>query len=61
MPAVGAGAYEIRVHAAGEWRVIYVAKTQVAVFVLHAFRKKSQATRREDIELAQRRYRSIGD
>ena len=40
MPAVGAGAYEIRVHVLGEWRVVYVAKFEDSVYVLHAFRKK---------------------
>jgi phage-related protein len=60
MPAIGAGAYEIRVHVEGEWRVIYVAKFEDAVYVLHAFQKKTQKTRREDIELAARRYRQIG-
>ncbi len=58
---VGAGAYEIRLHILGEWRVIYVAKFDDAVFVLHAFQKKTNATRKEDIELAARRYRQIGD
>jgi phage-related protein len=57
---VGAGAYEIRIHVLGEWRVIYVAKFDDAVYVLHAFHKKTQKTRREDIELAARRYRQIG-
>jgi len=61
MLAVGPGAYEIRVHALGEWRVIYVAKFADAVYVLHAFQKKTQKTRKEDIELAARRYRQIGD
>ncbi len=61
MPAVGAGAYEIRVHVLGEWRLIYVAKFESAVYVLHAFRKKTQKTRKEDIELAARRYKLIGD
>ena len=61
MPAVGSGAYEIRVHLLGEWRVIYVAKFEEVVYVLHAFQKKTQATRKEDIELARRRYRQIGD
>jgi hypothetical protein len=37
----------------------YVAKFGNAVHVLHAFQKKTQKTRREDIELAQRRYRQI--
>ena len=31
---VGAGAYEIRVHVLGEWRVIYVAKFTNAVYTL---------------------------
>lgn len=61
MPAVGSGAYEIRVHVLGEWRVIYVAKFGDSVYVLHAFRKKTQKTRKEDIDLAARRYKQIGD
>ncbi len=60
MLEVGSGAYEIRIHILGEWRVIYVAKFDDAVYVLHAFHKKTQKTRREDIELAARRYRQIG-
>ena len=56
MPAVGAGAYEIRVHVEGEWRVIYVAKFARAVYALHAFHKKKQKTRQEDIEIARTRY-----
>lgn len=60
MSTVGAGCFEIRVHAMGEWRVIYVAKLAGAIYVLHAFQKKTQATRREDIDLARRRYRHIG-
>lgn len=61
MPAVGVGAFEIRVHVLGEWRVIYVAKFKDAVYVLHAFHKKTQKTRKEDIALATRRYRQIGE
>jgi phage-related protein len=59
MFSVGPGAYEIRIHVLGEWRVIYVAKFSDAVYVLHAFQKKSQQTRKEDIQLAERRYRQI--
>lgn len=60
MPSVGSGAYEIRLHVLGEWRVIYVAKIAAVVYVLHAFQKKTQRTRREDIDLAARRYKLIG-
>jgi phage-related protein len=56
---VGSGACEIRIHVQGEWRVIYVARFDDAVYVLHAFHKKTQKTRREDIELATRRYKQI--
>ncbi|MBX3639152.1 MAG: type II toxin-antitoxin system RelE/ParE family toxin [Nitrosomonas sp.] len=59
MLAVGAGAYEIRIHVMGEWRVIYVAKMQDAIYVLHAFQKKTQKTNKHDIELAARRYKQI--
>jgi phage-related protein len=52
---------EIRIHVLGEWRVIYVAKLADSIYVLHAFQKKTQKTRREDIELARRRYRQIGE
>ena len=60
MPGVGAGAYELRLRVLGEWRVIYVAKFADAVYVLHAFQKKTQKTRQEDIDLAARRYKLIG-
>ena len=60
MPQVGKGAYEIRVHVQGEWRVIYVARLADAVYVLHAFQKKSQKTPLADIELAARSHRIAG-
>jgi phage-related protein len=56
---VGPGAYEIRIHTQGEWRVIYVAKIKEAVFVLHAFHKTTAKTARADIGLAATRYRQI--
>ena len=61
MNEVGAGVREIRIHVVGEWRILYVAKFAEAVYVLHVFQKKTQKTRREDIELARKRYRQIGD
>ena len=61
MNVIGAGVREIRIHVLGEWRVLYVAKFEDAVYVLHAFQKKSRKTRREDIEIARQRYRQIGD
>ena len=57
MAVVGPGAIEIRIHRLGEWRVVYVARFRGAVYVLHAFEKKTRRTRRSDISLAQARYR----
>jgi len=61
MSAVGAGVREIRIHVLGEWRIIYVAKFAEAIYVLHVFQKKTQKTSRDDIDLAQSRYRLIGE
>ena len=61
MSGVGPGAYEIRVRdATGAFRVIYVAKFVDAIYVLHAFQKKTQKTAKGDLELAATRYRLIG-
>jgi phage-related protein len=61
MSSVGPGAYEIRVRdASGAFRAIYVAKFEAAVYVLHAFQKKTQQTAKADIELAKVRYKMIG-
>lgn len=59
MPSIGPAVREIHIHVLGEWRVLYVTKFADAVYVLHAFRKKSQKTRHADIELARQRYRRI--
>ena len=60
MPSIGGGVKEIRIHVLGEWRIIYVAKFDDAVHVLHSFQKKSQKTNQQDIELARKRYKQIG-
>jgi len=62
MPTVGSGAYEIRYRdkANGAFRVMYVAKVAKAIYVLHAFQKKTQKTEKMDIELAAKRYKMIG-
>ena len=60
MPRIGRGVKEIRIHVLGEWRIIYVAKFEDAVYVIHSFQKKIQKTSRHDIELASKRYKQIG-
>jgi phage-related protein len=59
MPNVGLGAREIRIQTGEEFRVLYVAKFAEAVYVLHAFEKKTQQTAKHDIELAESRYRAL--
>jgi phage-related protein len=60
MPSVGVGVREIRVReASGAFRVIYVAHLEAAIYVLHAFQKKTQRTQQHDIELARERLRTI--
>ncbi len=43
----------------GAYRVIYIARRVEAVYVLHAFQKKTQATQKKDLEIARRRFRSL--
>ncbi len=59
MPTVGAGVREIRLHVDGEHRVIYLTTLGDAVYVLHAFAKKSGKTAKPDIDIAKTRYRQL--
>jgi phage-related protein len=59
MSSIGAGVQEIRVHTELEHRILYVAKFEEAVYVLHAFEKKSQKTVRADLELARSRLAQL--
>ncbi|HCK83877.1 MAG TPA: hypothetical protein DHW63_04960 [Hyphomonadaceae bacterium] len=60
MNTIGAGVRELRVRdRSGAFRVIYVAKLEGAIYVLHCFQKKSQRTSRGDVELATRRHKEL--
>ena len=59
MPSIGPGVREIRIHADREHRVIYVVQFREAVYILHAFVKKTQQTSKGDLELAARRLREL--
>ena len=59
MPSVGLGVNEIRIRVGGAFRLIYMAKFTEAIYVLHAFQKKSRKTARADIELARLRFRTL--
>jgi phage-related protein len=58
--AVGAGTREIRIRdASGIYRVVYVAKFEEAIYVLHCFQKKTQVTSKQDKAIAEARYRAV--
>jgi phage-related protein len=60
MSTIGAGVREIRIRDKdGAFRVIYVAKFEQHIYVLHCFQKKSQATSKTDLALAEGRYREL--
>ncbi len=60
MPSIGKGVEEIRVwDEAGTFRVIYTARLADAVYVLHAFQKKTPTTSPRDIETAKTRFAQL--
>ena len=57
---VGAGTREIRIRdASGIYRVMYVAKFEEAIYVLHCFQKKTQVTSKQDRAIVAARYRAV--
>lgn len=62
MKTIGKGVREIRIkEASGDYRVIYLTNREDALYVLHAFQKKMQRTRKSDIDLARKRLEVVGD
>ena len=62
MKTIGPGVREIRIkNAGGQYRVIYLMSQGNAVYVLHAFPKKTQQTRKSDIDLARTRKSLAGN
>ncbi|HKT29916.1 type II toxin-antitoxin system RelE/ParE family toxin [Dyella sp.] len=60
MKTVGPGVREVRIHVNGEFRAFYVTNIGNAIYILHAFRKKTQTTSPKDIALGQQRFKQIG-
>jgi len=57
---IGAGTREIRIReTSGIYRVIYIAKFEEAVYVLHCFQKKTSVTSKQDKSIAEVRYRAV--
>ncbi|SAL20166.1 bacteriophage protein [Caballeronia choica] len=60
MPSIGRGVEELRIwDESGTYRVVYTARLADAVYVLHAFQKKTQATSKRDIDLAAARFNEL--
>ena len=61
MPSIGRGVEELRVRDenGNAYRVIFIARFEDSVFVLHAFVKKTQATPKRDLDLAKARLRDL--
>jgi phage-related protein len=60
LSVVGRGVYEIRIRDdAGIFRVLYVARFEDAVYVLHCFQKKTQRTAKSDMDIASQRYAEL--
>ena len=57
---LGAGVREVRLSEdSGVFRVMYVAKFAEAIYVLHCFQKKTQATSKPDKSITEARYRAV--
>lgn len=59
MPSIGAGVGEIRLHTALEHRVLYLTKFEEAIYVIHAFEKRTRKTSAADIALARQRIAEL--
>lgn len=58
--SVGRGVWEVRIKdRSGAFRVFYVVRRRDGIHVLHAFQKKTQKTRKSDIELGKSRYHDL--
>ncbi len=56
---VGKGVQEIRIRTEDAYRIFYVARFEEAVYVLHAFQKKTQKTTKQDLQIGQQRFQQM--
>lgn len=59
MQTIGSGVREIRIHVGGAYRVFYVTTRAEAIYVLHAFEKKTQKTSAHDLRLGRERFGAL--
>lgn len=60
MPSIGKSVHELRFRdRSGIYRVVYYIRKQADILLIHAFKKKSQQTPQENIELAKQRLKGL--
>jgi phage-related protein len=60
MKTIGQGVREVRIREAkSAYRIVYIATLSDAVFILHAFEKKTRATPQKDLALATTRLKML--
>lgn len=59
MKTIGTGVREIRIQIRDQYRIIYTASFTDAVYVLHAFLKKTQKTTKRDLDTASQRLKAV--
>jgi phage-related protein len=59
LSTVGPGVREIRIAVGRHFRVVYVTQFEEAIYVLHAFEKKSRQTSQRDVDIARQRLAEL--
>ncbi|MGE0175283.1 MAG: type II toxin-antitoxin system RelE/ParE family toxin [Oligoflexales bacterium] len=60
MTSAASGVYELRIKdRSGQFRVFYISKHVDAILVFHAFKKKTQATPKQEIQVAKNRLKDM--
>ena len=59
LSSISPGVCEIRIHKKGEFRVVYISRFDEALYVLHAFQKKTRKISKKDRELIKARLKMI--
>lgn len=62
MSSVGVGVEELRVKdISGVYRIFYFARLSDAIWIIHAFQKKTQKTPHHEIDIAKKRLKEVLD
>ena len=60
MPIIGRNVYELRFRdKSGSYRILYLVKKKDAIYMIHAFHKKTQKTPKTNIHLTKKRIRKL--